>query len=501
MVLSVHGVSSPAEAAKMGRYMNMYRVTTDVHDNWNALKTAFAASTTYASVGLEGAAGLQGKSWVDHDMLALGYQKPANGSPYPSANGLTPSEQRILMTLWGMTRSPLIYGGRMDNITDETVALLSNAEVLLVNQNATAPPRPVLHLAEQQQHRQRRDQGDPQGDPQGGHPLQRHRRYQGLGYTMVPCNAADIKQQWNTTGLSLTTQHRSDDGTHGGASAGAGAGAGADAGAVNLHKTYSKNGTLQEVCMRLMVMHSDCTNMNYTSMDLMDCSVSHCNGTSIKWTLPTTSTGTGVGTGMNTGTGVGISTSTSASTNVGGGEGGSSTTTDGARGPITNALTSHCLSVDTDGKLSTEPCTGDAGQVWNVKPAQASAQASPAGGAASSDGGSMITIQDASSGLCLAENVPTPVDSAYVWVAEAGGRYFVGLFNADDWTKTMNVSFALLGLQAQAQARQEPSAGGSVQQCTGRDVWKDADLGTIRTSLSATIPQHDVAFVELSDCR
>ena len=113
----------------------------------------------------------------------------------------------------------------------------------------------------------------------------------------------------------------------------------------------------------------------------------------------------------------------------------------------------------------------------------------------------MITIQDASSGLCLAENVPTPVDSAYVWVAEAGGRYFVGLFNADDWTKTMNVSFALLGLQAQAQARQESSAAGSVQQCTGRDVWKDADLGTIRTSLSATIPQHDVAFVELSDCR
>ena len=53
--------------------MNMYRVTTDVHDNWGALKTAFAASTTYANKGLEGAVGLQGKSWVDHDMLALGY--------------------------------------------------------------------------------------------------------------------------------------------------------------------------------------------------------------------------------------------------------------------------------------------------------------------------------------------------------------------------------------------------------------------------------------------
>ena len=56
-------------------------------------------------------------------MLPLGYQKPPNGSPWPRANGLTTLEQQTLMTLWAITRAPLIYGGRLDNMTKQTVQL------------------------------------------------------------------------------------------------------------------------------------------------------------------------------------------------------------------------------------------------------------------------------------------------------------------------------------------------------------------------------------------
>ena len=66
IALSIHGVSTPDEARAIGKYVNMYRITSDVHDNWGAERSGFAASTEYASQGLEGAAGLGGRSWPNH---------------------------------------------------------------------------------------------------------------------------------------------------------------------------------------------------------------------------------------------------------------------------------------------------------------------------------------------------------------------------------------------------------------------------------------------------
>ena len=61
--------------------------------------------------------------------------------------------------------------------------------------------------------------------------------------------------------------------------------------AVNLHKTFWKSATggggeAVEVCIRLMVYHHNCTDMDLTNLDLMDCGVSHCQGDSIRWNLP-----------------------------------------------------------------------------------------------------------------------------------------------------------------------------------------------------------------------
>jgi hypothetical protein len=46
----------------------------------------------------------------------------------------TPDEQRTLMTLWSIARSPLIMGGDLRHLDAPTKALLTNPEVIAVNQ-------------------------------------------------------------------------------------------------------------------------------------------------------------------------------------------------------------------------------------------------------------------------------------------------------------------------------------------------------------------------------
>jgi hypothetical protein len=51
---------------------------------------------------------------------------------------LTHDEQRTLMTLWSIARSPLMFGGHLPDNDDFTLSLISNDEVLAVNQKAGA---------------------------------------------------------------------------------------------------------------------------------------------------------------------------------------------------------------------------------------------------------------------------------------------------------------------------------------------------------------------------
>ena len=48
----------------------------------------------------------------------------------------TPDEQRTLMTLWSIARSPLIHGGDMTKTDADTLRLLTNDEVIAVDQHS-----------------------------------------------------------------------------------------------------------------------------------------------------------------------------------------------------------------------------------------------------------------------------------------------------------------------------------------------------------------------------
>lgn len=240
IAVSVHGVSTVEQAKVMGPYVNLYRITSDVHDNWGAIKGGFSASAEYAGHKLEGAPGLNGNSWPHHDMLALGKQKPARDAAScpplgkcPRPNAMSPDEQRVMMTLWAITRSPLIFGGRMSNMSNFTAELLTNKHILSVSENGTDPrllsPQPSFG-------------------------------YQGIRMKLALCNNSDLFQLWNVSNVRGIKKEPP-----------------------NLHITYNHT---QEVCVRLMVWNQDCNATNNTKMDIYPCDTSHCDHGSNEWVLP-----------------------------------------------------------------------------------------------------------------------------------------------------------------------------------------------------------------------
>ena len=70
-------------------------------------------------------------------MLPIGYLGPRPGLGDARQTRFTHDEQRTLLTLWAMLRSPLMMGGDLPHTDDWTASLLTNPEVLAVNQHST----------------------------------------------------------------------------------------------------------------------------------------------------------------------------------------------------------------------------------------------------------------------------------------------------------------------------------------------------------------------------
>ena len=84
-----------------------------------------------------------GQTWPDADMLPFGRLRLTDPAGAGTASRLTAAEQRTVMTLWSIIRSPLILGGDVPTLDSATLALLTNPEVLGVNQQGRSP-RQVL---------------------------------------------------------------------------------------------------------------------------------------------------------------------------------------------------------------------------------------------------------------------------------------------------------------------------------------------------------------------
>lgn len=108
--------------AQMGG--NCWRTTGDINDSWASM-----TSNGFGSAGKEEYAGPG--HWNDPDMLVVG--KLGWGHLRPTH--LTPNEQYTHISLWCLLSSPLLIGCDMSQLDDFTLNLLSNDEVLAVNQD------------------------------------------------------------------------------------------------------------------------------------------------------------------------------------------------------------------------------------------------------------------------------------------------------------------------------------------------------------------------------
>lgn len=122
IVLSLSPGDTPVEkGSHVNRFANMWRVSDDFWDRWDPLFGMFGRLHKWTPYRIEG-------SWPDADMLPFGiidFNRPTN---------FTPDEQRTCMTLWCIARSPLILGADMTRMDADTLKLLTNREVLAVNQ-------------------------------------------------------------------------------------------------------------------------------------------------------------------------------------------------------------------------------------------------------------------------------------------------------------------------------------------------------------------------------
>jgi hypothetical protein len=108
----------------------MWRIVNDLWDNWPALDALFDQLRNWTPYRATGA-------WPDPDMIPIGRLSKQGPVGSPRYSNLTADEQRTLMTLWSITRSPLMWGGNLTENRAAELALMTNAAVLAVDRNST----------------------------------------------------------------------------------------------------------------------------------------------------------------------------------------------------------------------------------------------------------------------------------------------------------------------------------------------------------------------------
>ncbi|GAB2223304.1 hypothetical protein Droror1_Dr00017444 [Drosera rotundifolia] len=104
-------------ASWAGTYANSWRTTDDIRDLWDRMLYIADINEFFADYAKPGA-------WNDPDMLEVG-----NG-------GMTYDEYKVHFSIWAISKAPLLIGCDVRNMTNETISIIKNAEVIAVNQDS-----------------------------------------------------------------------------------------------------------------------------------------------------------------------------------------------------------------------------------------------------------------------------------------------------------------------------------------------------------------------------
>ena len=142
IVLSLSPGPTPlTDADDVVSQANLWRISDDFWDVWTRLDadTKTFPQTVVRQFKLLSAwePHVSPGHWADADMLPIGYLGPRPGWGAPRVSRLTFDEQRTVLTLWSMARSPLILGANVLQMDSFTESLLTNPEVIAVDQHST----------------------------------------------------------------------------------------------------------------------------------------------------------------------------------------------------------------------------------------------------------------------------------------------------------------------------------------------------------------------------
>lgn len=112
------------EINQVAPHAQSWRTTDDINDSWSSMSGIGFSRDAWAPFSKPG-------QWNDADMLVVGHV--GWGNPHPTK--LSPDEQYTHISLWSLLASPLLIGCDLEKLDDFTLSLLSNDEVLEVDQD------------------------------------------------------------------------------------------------------------------------------------------------------------------------------------------------------------------------------------------------------------------------------------------------------------------------------------------------------------------------------
>jgi alpha-galactosidase len=138
MIFSLSNSAPFDQAGELARLANSWRTSGDIRDNWDVTEMAWQCSVSYIAFSQDRWAPFGGPGhFPDPDMLVVGY---LGWGPALHPTKLTPDEQYTHISMWCMLSAPLLIGCDMDRLDPFTLSLLTNDEVLALDQDALAQP-------------------------------------------------------------------------------------------------------------------------------------------------------------------------------------------------------------------------------------------------------------------------------------------------------------------------------------------------------------------------
>jgi alpha-galactosidase len=129
IILSLSNAATLSSGADYARLAELWRTTGDIQDAWGSISHIGFGQQPWVPFAGPG-------HWNDPDMLQVGFTNTPNqlvSSSRPSR--LTPSEQYSQVTLWSLLAAPLILSCDLEKLDPFTLNLLTNREVIAINQD------------------------------------------------------------------------------------------------------------------------------------------------------------------------------------------------------------------------------------------------------------------------------------------------------------------------------------------------------------------------------